>query len=73
MSSKKRSAEDEVTPSKVAARGQETARAANGDDNGDMGEFEDRWEDEIEEEVVDGDAMEEEGDGEFVGGADKVG
>jgi hypothetical protein len=28
-----------------------------------MGEFEDRWEDEIEEEVVDGDAMAEDEDG----------
>lgn len=67
MSSKKRAAEDEVTPSKALARGQETARATgvNGDDG--MGEFEDRWEDEIEEEVVDGDAMagdDGEGDGE---------
>lgn len=64
MSSKKRAAEDEVTPSKALDRGQETARAANGEDE--MGEFEDRWEDEIEEEVVDGDAMEEENDGEFL-------
>ncbi|BEI82073.1 hypothetical protein CcaverHIS002_0212330 [Cutaneotrichosporon cavernicola] len=60
MSSKKRSAEEENTPSKAVDMGQDTARAVAGAEE--MGEFEDRWEDEIEAEVVDGDAMEEEGD-----------
>jgi ribosome assembly protein RRB1 len=52
--------------SKSAARGQETARAA---DNGDteMGEFEDRWEDDIESdgEVVEaGEGGDDDEDGE---------
>ncbi|ORY27442.1 putative ribosome biogenesis-related protein [Naematelia encephala] len=56
----------ELSVSKSAATGQETARAAAVEDDDEMGEFEDRWEDEVEEEVVvEGDAEEDENDDEF--------
>jgi ribosome assembly protein RRB1 len=69
MVAKKRTSDVAELPNKTADRGQATARAAGVEDVDEMGEFEDRWEDEIEEEVVDKDMMEEEeeeeeGDGE---------
>lgn len=57
MSSKKRTSEAADLPNKAADRGQETARIAEEDEE--MGEFEDRWEDEVEEEIVEGDAEDE--------------
>ena len=59
---RKRSSDAADLPSKAAAVGQETAtgQRTGGDDG--MGEFEDAYEDELEEEVVDADAMEEDDD-----------
>lgn len=69
MGTKKRTSDAAELPNKAADRGQDTARAIQEDDE--MGEFEDRWEDELEEEVVDKDVMEndeeEDGDGELAG------
>lgn len=55
----------ELPAGKSAAVGQDTARAAIVEDE-EMGEFEDRWEDEIESEheAEEGEGEEEEGDGE---------
>ncbi|EKD03703.1 ribosome biogenesis-related protein [Trichosporon asahii var. asahii CBS 8904] len=61
MVTKKRTSDAAELPNKAADRGQDTARPIQEDDE--MGEFEDRWEDEIEEEVVDKDVMEEDEDG----------
>lgn len=65
MVTKKRTSDAADLPNKAADRGQETARPTQEDDE--MGEFEDAWEDEIEEEVIDKDVMEteEDGDGEL--------
>lgn len=62
MSSKKRTNEEVEDANKVADRGQDTARPEVEDEE--MGEFEDKWEDEIEEEEVVGDAGAEGEDGE---------
>lgn len=58
----------DLPASKSAAKGQETARPATQRDDDGMGEFEDNWEDEMEEEeeIVEGAEDEEGGEGEFV-------
>lgn len=59
----------ELPTSKSAATGQETARPATHVEDDEMGEFEDRWEDEVESEHefeagVDGEDGEDEDEGE---------